>query len=295
MRHELLRKIFLSSSTEQLGILIAGKSANKLRTSDDAEEDRVVPHLAPVDWSQPTPGAVISERDDETGDTRKVRLGGRSYAFVKITPDSRGESINKRDLKLIAARHRELIAPIAMPWTRLEVQRNSYGAIVWPGGDKDGATGDRGRLVSSDVEALAATQLKETTELWSVDTWLLDNWLLRQKVGRTARITRLLRVREFEEAFERALPRFASFALLHLKQRKPIRIEFGIQNISEHRLALGDQAADVGPVSIDGGIYGDTITISEDLTSSDWREVLLPFFKKIWLAFDRERPEKFRT
>src|SRR6185437_14391875 len=115
------------------------------------------------------------------------------------------------------------------------------------------------------------------------------------KQGGRARRTPLLPIVQVEEAIERALPRYASFALRHLKQRQPIRVGIGLQNISGYRIAVDEQLTEVGAIAIENGVYSDTIVLYDRLDTVDWRDVLLPFFQRIWLTFDRERPAKFRS
>src|SRR6185437_15320140 len=69
----------------------------------------------------------------------------------------------------------------------------------------------------------------------------------------------------------------------------------GLQNISGYRIAVDEQLTEVGAIAIENGVYSDTIVLYDRLDTVDWRDVLLPFFQRIWLTFDRERPAKFRS
>ncbi len=280
---------------EHLRMILASRTG---ATHDDHEEVGMAianPRLAPIDWSEPTPGATISDKDDITGEPRTIKIGGRAYLFIKIIPDVFSHFWNKRDLKVIATEHQDLLSPIAAPCARLEIQRNQYGVAAWAvtGEQASGAVGSE-RRAGIWTETMAATQLKENGEFWSADAWLLANWHYPQKPGYGIRLIPLLPMKETEEAFERALPRFAAFALHHLQQKQPARAMFGINGIAGHRLALAAGTGDLGPMAGDGAVFGDAL-LSDPLESVNWRALLVPFFQKIWLNFDRERPTDFRS
>ncbi len=240
--------------------------------SDDDIGDIASPWIMARDMQPMTerdlrPGALISRVDEQTGDDRHVRISGQAYLTLTLEPDTMGKTWDTADLVDKVESCPSFFFPLNCSGRNRIYSRSDHGAVVWAQNDVDPS------LTTS------ATQVDRYGKISAIDTLLLDPATCTIEAG--TKEYKVVFARKIEDVFNEALWGFAQFLSHVLEFRFPLRGGVGIVNVEGYRLE-GDRTARTDQHSIFESISVHDGTIRPET-------MLLPFYRKLWRGFRRER------